>query len=447
MVNSNIHMADSPPRKAIHPFFAVRSADRPSSQLHVTGKSTLDQLLQTTILNITQLARSSNPGIPEPELESGSEETELSEPAEGTSGAAALRRYRAALTVYERGEIASYKQVYFLGLKAVKHEADVTMPNCGFDEENGDYREVVGDHLGYRFEVVQGVGKGAFGKVLKCWDHKNKEMVAVKITRNNRRAQYQLLQEIQLLEHLSTQHARYSVALRSHFRFREHLCLVFELLALSLYDQLRLTQFHSLSMENIRNVTRGIAAGLEELRENRIIHCDLKPENVLYTDSDQLQIRLIDFGSAVFESSPMYIYIQSRFYRAPEVLLCADYAYPIDMWSLGCMVAEMSTGRPLFPGESERDQVMWIVAALGQPGEEVVKRGKKVRAYFGESGEWLEFTNTKGKRREPGSLPLSRLLPDADVSLFSFISDCLKWEPEARLTPSQALQHPFLHPF
>jgi dual specificity tyrosine-phosphorylation-regulated kinase 2/3/4 len=193
-------------------------------------------------------------------------------------------------------------------------------------------------------------------------------------------------------------------------------------------------------------VTRGIAEGLEELRENRIIHCDLKPENVLYTDSDQLQIRLIDFGSAVFESSPMYIYIQSRFYRAPEILLGADYSYPIDMWSLGCMVAEMSTGRPLFPGESERDQMMWIVAALGQPGEEVVKRGKKARACFGESGEWLEFTNTKGKRREPGSLPLSRLLPNADPSLFSFISDCLKWEPEARLTPSQALQHPFLHP-
>ena len=436
-------MADSAPRKALHPFFAVRSQERPSPQLHVTGKSALDQLLQTTILNITQLARTSNPD-PQADKPNPSEETSTSEPVEGISGAMALARYRNALTVLERGEIMSYKQVYFLGLKAVKNQGDVTMPNCGFDEENGDYREVVGDHLGYRFEVIEGVGRGAFGKVVKCWDHKEREMVAVKITRNNRRFHYQLLQEIQLLEHLSAHHVQRSVSLRSHFRFREHLCLVFELLALSLFDQLRLTQFRGFPVDSIKSVTKGVAEGLAELKENRVIHCDLKPENVLFAASDQLQVRLIDFGSACFESSQIYTYIQSRFYRAPEILLGSPYSYPIDMWSLGCLVAEMSTGRPLLPGESERDQLMWIVAALGEPGLEVVKRGKKAGAYFGEGGEWLEFTNTKGKRRGPGSLPLSRLLPNGDAVLLSFLSDCLKWEPEARLTPSQALQHPFL---
>lgn len=442
------------PRKAVHPFFAVRTQSRPEGpQLRVTGKSALDQLLQTTIRNITQLAcastsaESTNEPVPTSATSHPSDDpVNPSEPVEPISGSAALSQYRRVLSLFERREIASYKQVYYLGLKAVKNQGDVTMPNCGFDEENGDYKVVLGDHLGYRFEVVEGVGRGAFGRVLKCWDHKEKAMVAVKITRSTRRSHYQILQEIQVLEHLCDHGCSTSVSFRSHFRFREHICLVFELLSHSLLDQLQLNQYHGLPIEDIRSITRQILTGLEELQQNQVLHCDLKPENILYKSTSPPSIRLIDFGSACFETSQAVTYMQSRYYRSPEILLCAPYSYPIDMWSLGCLVAEMSTGRPLFPGESERDQVMWIAAALGEPRLEVAKRGKKASVYFEESGELLVYTNSKGKRREPGSLPLSRLLPEAPPDLLSFISSCLQWEPSARMTASQALQHPFLCP-
>ncbi len=86
------------------------------------------------------------------------------------------------------------------------------------------------------------------------------------------------------------------------------------------------------------------------LRSASIIHCDLKPENILLTDAASGQLKLIDFGSACFEGRTVYSYIQSRFYRCPEVVLGGTYGASIDMWSFGCVAAELFLGLPLFPG-------------------------------------------------------------------------------------------------
>lgn len=95
------------------------------------------------------------------------------------------------------------------------------------------------------------------------------------------------------------------------------------------------------------------------LRDASIIHCDLKPENILLAPPAASggalgQLKLIDFGSACFESRTVYSYIQSRFYRSPEVLLGLAYCAAIDMWSFGCVAAELFLGLPLFPGEAGR---------------------------------------------------------------------------------------------
>jgi dual specificity tyrosine-phosphorylation-regulated kinase 2/3/4 len=86
-----------------------------------------------------------------------------------------------------------------------------------------------------------------------------------------------------------------------------------------------------------------------------IVHCDLKPENVLLRRPNKSQIKLIDFGSSCFEQERYYTYIQSRFYRAPEIMLGIQYTRAIDMWSYGCIVYECFCGIPLFAGENERD--------------------------------------------------------------------------------------------
>ena len=91
------------------------------------------------------------------------------------------------------------------------------------------------------------------------------------------------------------------------------------------------------------------------LYDKQIVHCDLKPENILLKSPTKSEIKLIDFGSSCFEQERYYTYIQSRFYRAPEIMLGIPYTTAIDMWSLGCIIYECIVGIPLFTGENERD--------------------------------------------------------------------------------------------
>jgi dual specificity tyrosine-phosphorylation-regulated kinase 2/3/4 len=117
----------------------------------------------------------------------------------------------------------------------------------------------------------------------------------------------------------------------------------------------------------VRKFTHSILQCLDALYKNKIIHCDLKPENILLKQQGRSGIKVIDFGSSCYEHQRIYTYIQSRFYRAPEVILGAKYGMPIDMWSLGCIIAELLTGYPLFPGEDEADQLACIIELCGMP--------------------------------------------------------------------------------
>ena len=111
---------------------------------------------------------------------------------------------------------------------------------------------------------------------------------------------------------------------------------------------------------------------LKYLRENDVIHCDLKPENILLKDPTKSGIKIIDFGSSCFQDERVYTYIQSRFYRAPEIILGIPYTCSIDMWSFGCIMAEFCIGFPLFPGEDEMEQLAMMMEVCGVPGPSVL---------------------------------------------------------------------------
>ena len=128
-----------------------------------------------------------------------------------------------------------------------------------------------------------------------------------------------------------------------------------------------------LRLKLIRNYAIQILQSLKILREHSIVHCDLKPENIMLDDSHYPKIKLIDFGSSCFEKDQIYTYIQSRFYRAPEIMLGICYTSAIDMWSLGCVLAELFTGFPLFPGENEPEQMSLIMEVNGIPPVELIK--------------------------------------------------------------------------
>ncbi len=135
------------------------------------------------------------------------------------------------------------------------------------------------------------------------------------------------------------------------------------MLSLNLYELLKNTQFGGVSLNLIRKFAKQVLKALAFLarKDVDIIHCDLKPENILLRHPKKSGVKVIDFGSSCRSNKRMYSYIQSRFYRSPEVMLGLPYATSIDIWSLGCILAEMHTGEPLFSGSDQFDQMQKIV--------------------------------------------------------------------------------------
>ena len=366
-----------------------------------------------------------------------------------TTPAAALNTFGKYLTLMESTEIFAYETIYFLGIRAEKIQGNPAIPNCGYDDERDDYREVIGDHLAYRYEIQEHLGKGAFGKVLKCYDYKESMHVAIKVVRNARRFHKQAAVELKILQLLKDRTIADTVTLLDHFVFREHVCLVCELLGSNLFDYLKFNKFKGFPLQWVRSICQRLVNVMVELQNCEIIHCDLKPENILFTDKSKAAIKLIDFGSSCFNSEQMYTYIQSRFYRAPEILLGAPYSLPIDIWSLGCLLAELYTGRPLFPGESESDQLLSIMQVLNLPPADLLSSASKKSQFFRQSGEPKIVPNSRGIKRLPGTLSLQKLVPCPDPQFLDFLesrgyADCLRWRPADRFTPVQAREHGFL---
>lgn len=110
-----------------------------------------------------------------------------------------------------------------------------------------------------------------------------------------------------------------------------------------------------------------ILQGLNFFKKHSIVHCDLKPENILLRQKNKTGIKIIDIGSGCYQNEQIYTYIQSRFYRAPEIILGIPYSTAIDMWSLGCILIELYQGYPMFPGEDELEQMAMFMEYLNVP--------------------------------------------------------------------------------
>lgn len=322
--------------------------------------------------------------------------------------------------------------------------------NFGYDDDNGRYKSMKRDHLAFRFEIIKGLGKGSFGDVVKTYDHKNKRFVAVKIIRNERRFHKQAQSEIKILQQLKENDFRNNhnvIHMEEYFLFRNHLCITFELLHGDLYTELRKNGFRGFSISNVNKFCQNLLQTLRVLSKHNIIHCDLKPENIVLKQKDRTGIKVIDFGSSCFDSEKVHTYIQSRYYRSPEVMMGAEYGTAIDMWSLGCILVELLTGRPLFNGRDEKEQIVLITEVLGTPGMSFLSRCKRGNLYFSSDGQPIHIKDNKGKIRMPGSVLISTLLKPAGENInefVDFLSRCLEWDPENRMTPREAIRHPWI---
>src|SRR5579862_365916 len=228
------------------------------------------------------------------------------------------------------------------------------------------------------------------------------------------------------------------------FYFRGHLCISTELLGMNLYEFIKSNDFRGFSLKLIRRFTKQLLSSLVLLKSHRVIHCDLKPENVLLAHPVHSEIKVIDFGSSCFENEKVYTYIQSRFYRSPEVILGMAYGLPIDMWSLGCILAELYTGYPIFPGENEQEQLACIMEVFGPPEKHLIEKSTRKKLFFDSLGKPRLTVSSKGRRRRPSSKSLQQALKCDDEAFLDFISRCLRWDPDRRMKPDEATQHEFV---
>jgi dual specificity tyrosine-phosphorylation-regulated kinase 2/3/4 len=363
-----------------------------------------------------------------------------------TSPKAVLKLFKNELTELERAEILDYQDIYYFGKIANKVKPKIAAINNGFDDQRGDYLMIAGDHIAYRYEILNLLGKGNFGQVVLCHDHKRNEKVALKVIRNKKRFNQQAGVEIKVLQTLrenDLEGKNHVVKIKNFFVFRKHVCITFEKLSMNLYELLHQNNFQGFSVSLVQKFTQQILQCLDFAYRFKIIHCDLKPENVMLVNSNSAEVHVIDFGSSCFEPERLYTYIQSRFYRAPEIILGIPYTTAIDMWSLGCMVIEFFTGFPAFIGENEHEQLYFFMEILGLPPDNILKLSSRSKLFFDPFGVPTPL-EVKKAERIPGSLSLRKLLNGAPESLISFVEKCVVWDPMLRMTPSEGLSHPFI---
>ncbi|OHT06294.1 CMGC family protein kinase [Tritrichomonas foetus] len=343
--------------------------------------------------------------------------------------------YSDFLTAQENTEINSHKEIYYIRKKRPIHSKQNRIGNF--------FKFTKEEHIAYRYEQISILGQGAFGNVINCIDHKTHEKVAIKMLRDKPKLHSQVLFELKLL--MKLQGSDYIINYIESFQFRGFFCIVMELLGKDVYSVLADRKFLPFPKHVIQNVARETTLGLKYMHSTGIIHCDIKPENILFFENNMNNVKIIDFGCSCYVGKLMYSYIQSRYYRAPEVVFGIQYSTPIDMWSLGCVICELLTGTPLFPAEDENELVNQISEVIGLPPKELIKKGPRAKHYFNEDGTLKNFANTKGKKYEVSNKTLRDLAHIKDNDLLDLVEKCLTWDPKERITPDQFLLHPWIN--
>ncbi|XP_077199242.1 cyclin-dependent kinase-like 5 isoform X1 [Paroedura picta] len=284
-----------------------------------------------------------------------------------------------------------------------------------------------------KFEILGVVGEGAYGVVLKCRHKETHEIVAIKKFKDseeNEEVKETTLRELKMLRTLKQENI---VELKEAFRRRGKLYLVFEYVEKNMLELLE-EMPNGVQPEKVKSYIYQLIKAIHWCHKNDIVHRDIKPENLLISHNDVL--KLCDFGFArnLSEGSNANYteYVATRWYRSPELLLGAPYGKSVDMWSVGCILGELSDGQPLFPGESEIDQLYTIQKVLGPLPAEQMKLFYSNPRFHG-----LRFPAVN----HPQSLE-RRYLGILSGVILDLMKNLLKLDPSDRYLTEQCLNHP-----
>ncbi|XP_073482765.1 serine/threonine-protein kinase ICK isoform X1 [Aquarana catesbeiana] len=281
-----------------------------------------------------------------------------------------------------------------------------------------------------RYTTIKQLGDGTYGSVLLARSTESGELVAIKKMKRKFYSWEECmnLRELKSLRKLNHPNV---IKLKEVIRENDQLYFVFEYMKENLY-QLMKDRNKLFPETTIRNIMFQILQGLAFIHKYGFFHRDLKPENLLCMGPEL--IKIADFGLArETRSRPPYTdYVSTRWYRAPEVLLrSTNYNSPIDVWAVGCIMAEVYTLRPLFPGSSEIDTIFKICQVLGTPKKTDWPEGYQLATAM--NFHWPQCVPNN----------LKSLIPNASSEGIQIMRDMLQWDPKKRPTASKALRHPY----
>ncbi|CAL8257319.1 unnamed protein product [Lota lota] len=283
-----------------------------------------------------------------------------------------------------------------------------------------------------RYTTIRQLGDGTYGSVVLGRSLESGELVAIKKMKRKFYSWEECmnLREVKSLKKLN--HANV-VKLKEVIRENDHLYFVFEYMKENLY-QLMKDRARLFPESAVRNIMFQILQGLTFIHKHGFFHRDMKPENLLCMGPEL--VKIADFGLArEIRSRPPYTdYVSTRWYRAPEVLLrSTSYSSPIDQWAVGCIMAELYTLRPLFPGSSEIDTIFKICQVLGTPKKNDWPEGFQLASA-------MNF-------RWPQCVPsnLRTLIPNASAEAIHLMRDLLQWDPKKRPASGQALRYSYFY--
>uniref|UniRef100_A0A2M4BK80 Putative lammer dual specificity kinase n=3 Tax=Anopheles marajoara TaxID=58244 RepID=A0A2M4BK80_9DIPT len=323
-----------------------------------------------------------------------------------------------------------------------------------------------GDVLHNRYKLLSTLGEGTFGRVVKAKDTSRDHTIALKIIRNVEKYRKAAKLEINVLEEIVAKDpaGRYlCIRMLDWFDYHGHICIAFEMLGLSVYDFLKDNKYEPFPLEHVRHMSYQLCYAVNFLHSIKLTHTDLKPENILFLDSEYTtvvsnasrknrevrhvnctDIRLIDFGNAIFDHEYHSTIVSTRHYRAPEVILELGWEQPCDVWSIGCIMYELYLGITLFQTHDNREHLAMMERILGPIPYRMAKKTRTRYFHHGKL-EWDEKSSA-GRYVRENCKPLIRCAiadtPD-HLQLFSLIGRMLEYDPNDRITLAEALDHPF----
>mmetsp|Transcript_14979 Transcript_14979/g.25585 ORF Transcript_14979/g.25585 Transcript_14979/m.25585 type:complete len:365 (-) Transcript_14979:734-1828(-) len=306
--------------------------------------------------------------------------------------------------------------------------ADDTLNSSTRSFKNGDSGQT------YTYSAERVIGNGSFGVVFQALVNETKEVVAIKKVLQDKRFKNRELQIMRTLDHPNICKLKNCFYTSGDKPDEVYLNLVLEFIPETVY---RVGRYYakmkqSVPMLYIKLYMFQLFRSLGYMHSFGTCHRDIKPQNLLVDPSTHI-LKLCDFGSAkkLIKGEPNISYICSRYYRAPELIFGAtDYTPAIDVWSSGCVMAELMLGQPIFPGDSGVDQLVEIIKVLGTPTKEEIQAMNP---------NYNEF-----KFPQIRAHPWTKVFrPRTAADAIDLISKVLLYRPESRLKPMEALCHPF----